>query len=85
MCGNSRRIFARVAKLCDPAKYNETLYIARLGAKGKSHFPRLEIVKSPKLLAPQRRVYVYCCMGEFVCVHLTMNGEYANAKNNAVG
>lgn len=39
MCGNTRRIFARFAKLYEPAKYNETLHIARLGANGKSHSP----------------------------------------------
>lgn len=47
MCGNTRRIFARVAKLREPAKYNETLYIVRLGANTKSHSLRLEIIKSP--------------------------------------
>lgn len=47
MCGNTRRIFARVAKLGEPAKYNETLYIVRLGANTKSHSLRLEIIKSP--------------------------------------
>lgn len=70
MCGNTRRIFARVAKLYEPAKYNETLYIARLGANGKSHSPsRLGIVKSPGLLLAPRRHTTSECMrriGEFV-------------------
>lgn len=46
MCGNTRRIFARVAKLREPAKYNETFYIVRLGANTKSHTPLVEIIKS---------------------------------------
>jgi len=71
MCGNSRRIFARVAKLYEPAKYNETLYIARLGANSKSHSPRLEIVKSRRLslLAP-------VCVR--VCLSMRTRREYAS-------
>lgn len=85
MCGNTQRIFARVAKLCEPTKYNETLYIARLGSERVKAIP-LEIVKSPGLLlASRRRAYVNMCRIAYAFIRHE-RGEYAsNAKNKAVG